>query len=157
MDMRFVVHEHHARGLHYDLRLEHGGVLRSWAVPKGPSMNPAQKRLCVRVADHALGFLAFEGRIPAGRPGAGPVLIWDRGTYEILEETPEKISMTLHGGKLRGGFTLTRLKKGRRGDEWLLVKHRDAFALPRWETLPEWTAQRDRELETRDPPCDPSP
>lgn len=139
--LRFVVQKHHARRLHYDLRLEVDGVLKSWAVPKGPSMNPADKRLAVMVEDHPLDYGGFEGTIPEGNYGAGSVIIWDRGTYEpieansraedekrILEELSKgHVRLTLHGEKLRGGFSLIRLKRGKEND-WMLIKRRDEFA-----------------------------
>ena len=123
---RFIVHEHHATHLHWDFRLEYGGVLKSWAVPKGPSMNPADKRLAIQVEDHALEYGRFEGVIPEGEYGAGEVLIWDQGNYEPLTEFAEgletgAVSFRLHGRKLTGEFSLVRLKKGT-GKEWLLIK-----------------------------------
>lgn len=129
MSLRFVVHEHHASRLHFDFRLEWEGVLRSWAVPKGPSMNPSEKRLAVAVEDHPVGYIGFEGVIPEGSYGAGAVAIWDSGSYEPVEWKEDRISFVLHGEKLRGGFTLTRMK----GRDWLLIKRRDEHALSGWK------------------------
>ncbi len=127
----FVVHQHAARRLHYDLRLEMEGVLRSWAVPKGPSYNPADKRLAVHVEDHPLEYGDFEGLIPQGNYGAGAVIVWDRGQWtpegdplEGLEKG--KLLFELRGYKLRGLWTLVKLKKGEK--EWLLIKERDGWA-----------------------------
>jgi bifunctional non-homologous end joining protein LigD len=128
MRLRFVVHEHHASHLHYDFRLEMEGVLRSWAIPKGPSMNPADKRLAVAVDDHPLDYIDFEGTIPEGEYGAGVVKIWDSGTYRLLEEKKDKIVFFLEGKNLKGNFALIRLKKGAKGNEWLLIKERDEYA-----------------------------
>jgi bifunctional non-homologous end joining protein LigD len=136
MAPRFVVHEHHASRLHFDFRLEREGVLVSWAIPKGPSMNPEDKRLAVMVEDHPLDYADFEGVIPEGEYGAGDVLIWDAGTFEPLEWTGDKISFVLSGLRLSGAFTLTRLKKGAKGNEWLLIKKRDALAEKEWELRP---------------------
>jgi len=122
---RFVVHEHRATHLHYDFRLEMGGVLRCWAVPKGPSMNPVDKRLAVAVEDHPLDYIDFEGTIPEGEYGAGVVKIWDRGTYSVLDQEKDKIVFSLAGKKLKGNFALVRLKKGPKGNEWLLIKQKD--------------------------------
>jgi DNA ligase D-like protein (predicted 3'-phosphoesterase) len=161
MRRRFVVHEHRATRLHYDFRLELGGVLKSWAVPKGPSMNPADKRLAVQVEDHPLEYVDFEGIIPVGRYGAGPVVVWDRGTWEPAEPgDPEaqlragRFAFVLRGRKLQGGFALARLAHGRQGTEWLLIKRKDASADPAWRLRSELTAARVRRLEERIPPCD---
>ena len=139
----FVVQEHHASRLHYDFRLEADGVLKSWAVPKEPSMDPAQKRLAVHVEDHPVSYAQFEGEIPEGEYGAGTVEIWDRGTYEnLLAEKPQpqtvtegiesgRLEFVLHGRKLRGKFALIRMQGRSRGkDNWLLIKMKDEFAHP---------------------------
>jgi len=125
---RFVVHEHHATHLHYDLRLEMGGVLRSWAVPKGPSMDPSQKRLAVLVEDHPLEYADFEGVIPEGQYGAGRVVIWDSGMYELLEQKEDKVSFVLEGKRLKGAFTLRRMKGKEK--EWLLMKRKGPQPIP---------------------------
>lgn len=128
---RFVVHEHHATRLHWDFRLEHDGVLKSWAIPKGPSMNPADKRLAIQVEDHSLEYGEFEGTIPEGRYGAGEVIIWDRGTFEPIGDLGEglrtgRIAFILHGSRLTGEFSLVRLTRGTRGNEWLLIRKRES-------------------------------
>ena len=130
----FVVHKHAARNLHFDLRLEMDGVLRSWAVPKGPSNDQAEKRLAVKVEDHPLEYGDFEGVIPAGNYGAGGVIVWDRGEWVPLEPWREglekgKLLFELKGYKLRGKWTLVKIKKSER--DWLLIKERDA-----WMTAP---------------------
>ncbi len=126
----FVVHMHAARRLHWDLRLEMDGVLRSWAVPKGPSPNRADKRLAVHVEDHPLEYGDFEGIIPEGNYGAGAVIVWDRGRWVPLQDPEEgmrkgKLLFELHGYKLKGKWTLVKLKKGER--EWLLIKEKDGY------------------------------
>ncbi|MBK0402028.1 non-homologous end-joining DNA ligase [Adhaeribacter sp. BT258] len=140
--LRFVVQRHDASSLHYDFRLEMEGVLKSWAVPKGPSMNPADKRLAVEVEDHPYSYRTFEGDIPAGNYGAGHVDIWDEGTYHHTETSDEpegektlleelkkgRIHFVLEGGKLKGAFTLMKMK-GRGENNWLLLKKDDAFAV----------------------------
>ncbi len=127
----FVVQKHAARRLHYDFRLEHGNVLLSWAVPKGLSVDPADKRMAVRVEDHPVEYAGFEGTIPAGNYGAGAVIVWDRGTWRPLADVDEglvqgKLLFELSGQKLRGIWTLVRTRRSAK--DWLLIKHRDAFA-----------------------------
>jgi bifunctional non-homologous end joining protein LigD len=138
---RFVVQRHDASHLHYDFRLELGGVLKSWAVPKGPSMNPADKRLAVMVEDHPVSYINFEGEIPEGNYGAGTVEVWDKGAFFPVDEELEKISerqallalkkgelkIFLKGEKLEGGFVLVRLHNDEKN--WLLIKHKDEYAV----------------------------
>src|SRR6267378_41072 len=139
----FVVQKHDASRLHYDFRLEINGVLASWAVPKGPSLDPAVKRLAVRTEDHPIEYANFEGVIPEGQYGAGTVMVWDKGTYSPDGGLSPKrqlargeIKVVLHGKKLRGGFVL--LCPGRPLAEpgsktrWLLIKRRDDYADPSW-------------------------
>lgn len=161
--LRFVVHEHKASRLHYDFRLEMGGVLKSWAVPKGPSMNPVDKRLAVMVADHPLEYIDFEGIISEGSYGAGPVVVWDHGTYEVSEAgSPEaqlaagKFAFILKGQKLKGAFTLARFTRGETGKEWLLMKKRDQYADPAWTLRSELTPTRLKALLVKTPPCETS-
>jgi len=139
--LRFVVQKHAARRLHYDFRLEMDGVLKSWAVPKGPSLNPKDKRLALMVEDHPWDYRSFEGIIPEGNYGAGTVMVWDEGTYEpreagtrahneklLLEELAHgRLHFILHGAKLQGEFALVRTGRDG-GNQWLLIKHRDAYA-----------------------------
>lgn len=115
---RFVVQEHHARRLHWDFRLEQGGVLRSWAIPKGPPLEPGVRRLAVATEDHPLEYLDFEGTIPPGNYGAGTVSIWDRGRYAVTSESPGKILLALMGERLQGAYYLVQTK----GDQWLMWK-----------------------------------
>lgn len=132
--LAYVIQKHAARHLHYDFRLELDGVLLSWAVPKGPSLDPADKRLAVETEPHPLEYRDFEGTIPKGEYGAGTVMVWDQGTW-----TPDgdarrglaegRLSFTLHGQKLRGAWHLVRTGAGPKpGKSWLLIKSRDAFA-----------------------------
>lgn len=139
--LRFVVQKHQASRLHYDFRLEMDGVLKSWAIPKGPSLNPADKRLAVMVEDHPLEYGTFEGVIPKGNYGAGTVMVWDEGVYAPLDAADgivdEKkllvdleaghLRFVLNGHKLRGGFSLVKLQRSQ-GNEWLLLKRRDQYA-----------------------------
>src|SRR5512143_3334567 len=136
---RFVVQRHAARRLHYDLRLEIGGTLKSWAVPKGPTLDPKEKRLAVHVEDHPLEYGDFEGTIPAGNYGAGVVALWDSGTFDTLgdmdaEQQLERgdFKFQLHGSKLMGNFALVRLKNSKK-NEWLLLKKPDFAAQPGWD------------------------
>jgi len=137
---RFVIQKHAATRLHYDLRLEVGGVLKSWAVPKGPSLNPGDKRLAVHVEDHPLEYRKFEGVIPKGQYGGGEVIVWDQGTYELeghlgadAQLARGDLKFILHGKKVRGSFVLVKLKNSKIKNEWLLIKHRDEFVDPLWE------------------------
>lgn len=133
---RFVIHEHHATRLHFDIRLEMDGVLKSWACPKGPSLNPADKRLAVAVPDHSLEYGSFEGTLAEGTYGAGEVRIWDDGKYEtkidpLIQLNKGKIDLEFFGLKLRGSFVLTRTSHD--PQNWLLIKRNDHFADPEWK------------------------
>ncbi|HEY7535035.1 MAG TPA: DNA polymerase ligase N-terminal domain-containing protein [Thermodesulfobacteriota bacterium] len=154
MNPRFVVHEHHATHLHYDFRLEMHGVLRSWAIPKGPSMDSSQKRLAVLVNDHPLSYINFEGIIPEGRYGAGAVVIWDKGTFDLTEEKKDKISFFIKGRKLKGNFTLVRMKGKEK--EWLLIKQKDEYAKNSWKLENSLTPEKKAKIKVKIPPCDTS-
>ncbi len=132
----FVIQKHWASRLHYDLRLELGGTMKSWAVPKGPSFDPADKRMAVQVEDHPISYNAFEGTIPAGNYGAGKVIIWDKGVWVPLDD-PEKgyrdgkLKFEMRGHKMRGRWTLVRMKgRGEKQEPWLLIKEKDEFVRP---------------------------
>jgi bifunctional non-homologous end joining protein LigD len=155
MRPRFVVQEHHASHLHYDFRLEKDGVLVSWAIPKGPSMDPSEKRLAIRVDDHDLEYGDYEGIIPEGEYGAGAVVIWDQGSYDPIRWGDDLIEFSLDGRTLKGSFTLVRLKKGK-GNEWLLIKKRDGHERTRWKLERALTRERMAMLEEREPPCEAS-
>lgn len=136
----FVIQKHYASTLHYDFRLQMGNILKSWVIPKGPSLNPKNKRLAILTEDHRLDFADFEGEIPAGKYGAGKVIVWDRGTYEnittdngkpiLVEEAFEngEITIFLQGEKLQGKFSLILMKKQDEPKNWLLIKHDDSYA-----------------------------
>jgi len=152
---RFVVQKHRASQLHYDFRLEMEGVLKSWAVPKGPSLDPADKRLAMQVEDHPVSYFHFEGIIPANNYGAGSVMVWDTGTWEPLREdysTPKNrddrekealmmlgkgdLKFRLHGEKLKGDFVLAKMRSrrpGSKGTEWLLIKKKDDEVKPGYD------------------------
>ncbi len=140
--LRFVVQQHHATRLHYDFRLEADGVLASWAVPKGPTLVPGERRLAMHVEDHPMEYRDFEGIIPEGQYGAGEVIVWDNGWYRLAEGTDPaeeiangKITFVMQGKKLRGLFTLVRMKpkEGQSGDPWLLIKDHDDDERAHWD------------------------
>ncbi|MBN2209564.1 MAG: DNA ligase [Candidatus Coatesbacteria bacterium] len=143
----FVVQKHDASHLHYDLRVEIGGVLKSWAVPKGPSMDPKVKRLAIPTEDHPLDYADFEGVIPEGEYGAGTVMVWDIGTFSnklakaetpvTMEQSFEKgrLELYLKGKKLRGAFVMIRTQRGGAKPQWLLWKGKDDFAKPNADVL----------------------
>ncbi len=142
--LRFVVQMHHASRLHYDFRLEADGVLASWAVPKGPTLKPLDRRLAMHVEDHPMDYRTFEGNIPSGQYGAGSVIVWDEGTYELAEgDDPAteiangKIKFLMHGHKLNGEFTLVKIKarEGEHGEPWLLLKDRDEHADDKYDPV----------------------
>jgi bifunctional non-homologous end joining protein LigD len=153
----FVVQKHQATALHYDFRLEIEGVLVSWAVPKGPSLNPADKRLAVQTEDHPMEYANFEGVIPEGQYGAGTVMVWDKGAYETDGSAAEQLAQgelkfVLHGKKLQGGFVLIRtgLKStgALRQRSWLLIKRQDEYADPAWNIdRYDWSVLTGRNLE----------
>jgi len=135
----FVIQKHRATALHYDFRLEMEGVLKSWAVPKGPSYDPTVKRLAMMTEDHPYDYASFEGLIPAGNYGAGPVIIWDEGHWEFIEPGDDpvkalqsgKLTFRMYGKKMFGEWALVKIRgrsSSSRGNEWLLLKHRDEFA-----------------------------
>jgi bifunctional non-homologous end joining protein LigD len=139
----FVIQKHAASQLHYDLRLELDGVMKSWAVPKGPSLDPAVKRLAMEVEDHPIEYNKFEGTIPKGEYGGGTVMLWDRGTYSYGGSDPDPteglrrgyargdLKFVLNGKRLKGSWVLVRMRRDRPGKaQWLLIKHRDEHAVP---------------------------
>jgi bifunctional non-homologous end joining protein LigD len=136
----FCVQRHDATRLHYDFRLEIDGVLKSWAVPKGPTLDPSVRHLAAQVEDHPLEYGGFEGNIPAGNYGAGSVMLWDRGVFDLLGDASGAeqlargdLKFRLHGEKLNGDFALVRMKGRGKGNEWLIIKKRDQFASPGWD------------------------
>ncbi|MCC6393535.1 MAG: 3'-phosphoesterase [Bryobacterales bacterium] len=156
----FVVQEHHATRLHWDFRLEIGGVLKSWAVPKGPSLDPAQRRLAIQVPDHDMEHAAYEGVIPEGSYGAGPVLIWDKGIFETIgDEDPfaalakGNLKFELRGKLLKGAFALIKLHGPGRERAWLLIKKEDRYAQLGWQTPVFLTPARALTLKEKMPAC----
>ena len=136
----FCVQRHDATRLHYDFRLEIDGVLKSWAVPKGPSLDPSVRHLAAHVEDHPIEYGSFEGNIPAGNYGAGSVMLWDRGTFDVLDNLPAAdqlargdLKFRLHGEKLNGDFAIVHMKNRGKGNEWLLIKKKDAYAQPGYD------------------------
>lgn len=136
----FCVQRHDATRLHYDFRLEIDGVLKSWAVPKGPTLDPGLRHFAAMVEDHPVEYGGFEGNIPAGNYGAGSVMLWDRGTFDLLGDTPAldqiargDLKFRLHGEKLQGDYALVHMKGRGKGNEWLIIKKRDEFAVPGWD------------------------
>jgi bifunctional non-homologous end joining protein LigD len=129
-ELEFVIQKHRASSLHYDFRLEHDGVMLSWAVPRGPSLDPSNKRFAMQTENHPIEYNQFEGVIPEGEYGGGTVMIWDRGTWEPEVEDVDRalakgdLKFTLHGKKLRGSWVLVRMRER----QWLLIKHRDKVA-----------------------------
>ena len=138
--LAYVIQKHEASRLHYDLRLELDGVMRSWAVPKGPSLDPAVKRLAVEVEDHPVDYNSFEGTIPEGEYGGGTVMSWDRGTWEYAGDTTSGVAgakrglekgtleFTLAGKRLKGNWVLIRTRRAGKAQQWLLIKQRDRYA-----------------------------
>jgi bifunctional non-homologous end joining protein LigD len=152
----WIIQKHDATRLHYDFRLEVDGVLKSWPIPKGPSFDPKEKRLAVMTEDHPMSYASFEGVIPKGEYGGGPVIVWDAGTYSPDEDgifnwddreeaerrmregiKKGKISVFLHGQKLHGSFTLVKLARSEKGNDWLFIKHKDRWADPEYDVLQE--------------------
>jgi len=142
----YVIQKHDATRLHFDLRLELDGVLKSWAVTRGPSLDPAEKRLAVRVEDHPLDYGTFEGTIPEGEYGGGTVMLWDIGLWAPDGDPHEglrkgKLAFVLDGQRLKGGFALVRMKNDRvrnARENWLLIKERDQFADPDLDPIEKW-------------------
>jgi bifunctional non-homologous end joining protein LigD len=150
--LAFVIQKHAARNLHFDLRLELDGVMKSWAVPKGPSLDPSVKRLAMQVEDHPIDYNVFEGTIPRGEYGGGTVMVWDKGTYEYGGSEPNPIEglrrgyekgdfkFVLKGKRLKGSWVLVRTRRGDpKRAQWLLIKHRDEFAVPGSDIVAEAT------------------
>jgi len=150
----FVVQKHRASHLHYDFRLEVDGVLKSWALPKGPTLDPRKRRLAVQTEDHPYEYKNFEGTIPPGNYGAGDVIVWDRGSYRAVGGDVAKslrkgaLRFVLHGKKLRGGYALVRLKRPR---QWLLTKSNDQYASSRDITRNDRSVKSGRRLPDRKP------
>lgn len=151
VELEFVIQKHAASQLHFDLRLELDGVMKSWAVPKGPSLDPAVKRLAMEVEDHPIEYNKFEGTIPAGEYGGGTVMLWDRGSYGYWRADPDPeerlregyargdLKFALKGRRLKGTWVLVRLRRGESTKPpWLLIKHQDAAARPGSDVVAEY-------------------
>jgi bifunctional non-homologous end joining protein LigD len=148
--LAYVIQKHAASHLHFDLRLEQDGVMKSWAVPKGPSLDPSVRRLAMEVEDHPIEYNAFEGTIPKGEYGGGTVMIWDRGSYQYAGDNPDPIEglrrgyekgdfkFSLHGERLRGSWALVRMRREAGRAQWLLIKHRDEYAEPGSDVVAEY-------------------
>jgi bifunctional non-homologous end joining protein LigD len=145
--LRFVIQKHAASHLHFDFRLELDGVMKSWAVPKGPSYDPSVRRLAMEVEDHPIAYNTFEGTIPKGEYGGGTVMLWDRGTYEpdgggganALRDGYERgdRKIVMHGKRMKGGWVLVRMRREAGRAQWLLIKHRDELADPDYDVVEE--------------------
>ncbi len=145
--LKFVIQKHAASRMHFDFRLELDGVMKSWAVPKGPSYDPSVRRLAMEVEDHPIEYNAFEGTIPKGEYGGGTVMLWDRGTYEAeggggaeaLREGYERgdLKIVLYGKRLKGGWVLVRMRRDGGRAQWLLIKHRDEYADADYDVVDE--------------------
>jgi bifunctional non-homologous end joining protein LigD len=145
--LRFVIQKHAASHLHFDFRLELDGVMKSWAVPKGPSYDPSVRRLAMEVEDHPIEYNTFEGTIPKGEYGGGTVMLWDRGTYEpeggggadALRDGYERgdLKIVMHGKRMKGGWVLVRMRREGGRAQWLLIKHRDELADPDYDVVEE--------------------
>ena len=163
--LRFVIQKHQASHLHFDFRLELDGVMKSWAIPKGPSLDPTVKRLAIEVEDHPIEYNSFEGTIPEGEYGAGTVMLWDRGTYTAADAADDPVGtlrrgyeggemeFVLHGERLRGVWALVRTRRGPRSgarSQWLLMKLRDEDARPDSDVVAEYTTSvaSGRDMET---------
>lgn len=153
---KFIVHEHHASHLHFDFRLEMEGVLKSWAVPKGPSMSPKDKRLAIMVDDHTIEYGSYEGIIPEGHYGAGAVLIWDSGEYKLLRGSikESRLEFSLKGKKLKGIFIMAKMSGKEK--EWLLIKKRDEFAEDDFQMKTMLTQSLLKKLAAKVPPSNAS-
>jgi len=150
-NLAFVIQKHAASQLHFDLRLELDGVMKSWAVPKGPSMDPAVKRLAMEVEDHPMEYNRFEGTIPAGQYGGGTVMLWDRGNYTYWQRDDDPVArlregyqkgdfkFVLNGERVKGSFVLVRTRRGESKPQWLLIKHRDEFVREGYDVVAEET------------------
>jgi len=156
---KFVIHEHHSKKLHWDFRLEVGGVLKSWAVPKGLSLDPKEKRLAVEVEDHDLEYGSYEGIIPEGY-GAGPVLIWDSGGFECEDASGAEdglkkgnLKILLKGRLLCGGFAMIKMRGPGREKAWLIIKKKDGEAKDGWKTPVLLTPEREKKLRVKAPDC----